>query len=284
MLSYQHGYHAGNHADILKHIVVGEIITAMQIKPTPMMMFDGFAGRGLYDLSDAYAQKTGEYQAGVASLWPLLSGEQTSVVDLPSGVKRWFEAIQHYNTASTLRFYPGSTALMALWQRDVDRVIASDLHPQEFQALRGNFRDYDVALHQRDAYEALGAFLPPKEHRGLIFLDPSFEDKREYKQVARAVIAQYARFPMGVYAIWYPILPAAQHEEIARLLTHSAVRNVLQVEMWGDFSSMQMQGSGLYIVNPPWHALEAIRASLTWLAQAMTSHAVVVRFHGLIPE
>ncbi|MDQ6990429.1 MAG: 23S rRNA (adenine(2030)-N(6))-methyltransferase RlmJ [Mariprofundaceae bacterium] len=260
MLSYQHSYHAGNHADILKHIILGDVVAGMQKKATPMFMLDAFAGRGMYDLHAEDAQKTHEFDTGVARLWPIQDD------DIPEGVARWKSLIEAENLDGGFSRFPGSTAMLAHMLRPMDRLAACDLHPQEFNALRQGFRSHRrFSLHKRDAYEALHAFLPPKEKRGLIFLDPSFEDKTEYQGIAESIADIYAHFRAGVYVIWYPILPAGREIELFRAFKKSAIRNILRVEMRGHFPDMQMQGSGLLIVNPPWHAQAAMQASLSWI-------------------
>ncbi|MDQ6974876.1 MAG: 23S rRNA (adenine(2030)-N(6))-methyltransferase RlmJ, partial [Mariprofundaceae bacterium] len=260
MLSYQHSYHAGNHADILKHIILGDVVAGMQKKNTPMFMLDAFAGRGIYDLHDKDAQKTHEFDTGVARLWPIQD------YPLPEGVARWKALIQVENADGGFSRFPGSTAMLAHMLRPTDRLVACDLHPQEFDALRQGFRSHRrFSFHQRDAYEALRAFLPPKEKRGLVFLDPSFENKLEYQLVAKAIADIHPHFQAGVYVIWYPILPAGRELDLFRTFKKSTVRNILRIEMRGDFPDMQMQGSGLLIINPPWHAQAAMQASLAWI-------------------
>jgi len=162
--------------------------------------------------------------------------------------------------------FPGSTAMLASMLRPTDRLVACDLHPQEFDALRQGFRSHRrFSLQKIDAYQALRAFLPPKEKRGLIVLDPSFEDKSEYQGIAEAVTHAYKHFRAGVYVIWYPILPAGRELDLFRTFKKSTVRNILRLEMRGHFPDMQMQGSGLLIINPPWHAQAAMQASLSWI-------------------
>ncbi|MBL1352658.1 MAG: 23S rRNA (adenine(2030)-N(6))-methyltransferase RlmJ [Zetaproteobacteria bacterium] len=260
MLSYQHSYHAGNHADILKHIILGDVVAGMQKKDTPMFMLDGFAGRGIYDLNAKDAQKKHEFDTGVARLWPIQEKK------LPEGIQRWKALIESENPKGGFSRLPGSTAMLASMLRSTDRLAACDLHPQEFDALRQGFRAHRrFSFHKRDAYETLRAFLPPKEKRGLIFLDPSFEDKLEYQRVAEAIADIYPHFRAGVYVVWYPILPAGRESDLFRAFKKSEIRNILRIEMSGDFPDMQMQGSGMLIVNPPWHAQAQMKASLAWV-------------------
>ena len=278
MLSYQHTYHAGNHADIFKHILLSTVIAGMQHKDTGMMMLDGFAGRGVYDLSSEQAKKTEEMQSGIAALWPLKH-------DIPDPMRHWQQCMQSYNSDNRLQYYPGSTALFASMKRPQDRLLACDLHPQEFDALRQNFRSQrGFSLHKKDAYEALRAFLPPKEKRGLVFLDPSFEEKDEYQHIAEAVIQSYAHFRAGVFVIWYPLLPAKHEQDMLHIFQDSGIQKILRIEASGHFPDMQMQGSGLLIINPPWHAEQAMQQSLAWLKEAYPSQHIQTLYRWLVPE
>jgi len=281
MLSYQHTYHAGNHADALKHIMLGEIVAGMQQKASPLFMLDAFASRGVYELTSDEALKNCEFDTGIGKLWPLRSGTA------PAGVARWFARIEAENRDAKLHRFPGSTALLAAMLRESDRLAACDLHPQEFQALRQSFQsNRKLALHKRDAFEALGALLPPKEKRGMVFLDPSYENKDEYSNIARAVAAVYPHFSSGVYVIWYPLLPAARHLDLFAACKRSGIRNILRIELdcGTSFPNMQMHGSGLLIVNPPWHALDAMQTSLQWLCENLTNHTGQTNFQWLVPE
>ncbi len=285
MLSYQHSYHAGNHADVLKHILLGDIVAGMQKKASPLFLFDTFASRGMYDLTSLEALKNREFDTGIGRLWPLRHAS------VPAGVARWFRLIAHENATGGFARFPGSTALLASLLRDSDRLAACDLHPQEFTGLRNNFHgSRSIALHQRDAIEALGALLPPKEKRGLVFLDPSYENKDEYRRIACAVADIYPHFRAGVYVIWYPLLPTGRHNDLFDVLKRSGIRNILSVALdcGGCFPAMQMSGSGLLIINPPWHARDAMQASLGWIARHLTGEGehgeIKSGFDWLVPE
>ncbi len=281
MLSYQHTYHAGNHADVLKHIILGDVVAAMQKKSTPMFLFDAFASRGIYDLTSVEALKNCEFNTGIGKLWPLK--DQSN----PLGITRWFRLIKRENLDNTFNRFPGSTALLASMLREDDRLAACDLHPQEFEGLRHSINSSrKLALHKRDAFEALGALLPPKEKRGVVFIDPSYEDKSEYQKVAETISATYPHFRAGVYVIWYPLLPAARHHELFKAFKRSAIRNILRVELdcGNSFPDMQMHGSGMLIVNPPWHAKQDIQSSLHWINKYLTDGAGKTHFSWLVPE
>jgi len=286
MLSYQHAYHAGNHADVLKHILLADIVAGMHNKTSPLFLFDVFASRGIYDLTSPEALKNREFETGIGRLWPMRQEA------LPTGVARWFRLIEHENSAGGFDRFPGSTALFASMLRDCDRLAACDLHPQEFEALRNSFdSSRRLSLHKRDAFEALGALLPPKEKRGLVFLDPSYENKDEYKTVAGAVAGAHRHFRAGVYVLWYPLLPAGRHHDLLNSLKRSGIRKILRVELdCSDFfPAMQMFGSGLLIINPPWHAMDAMQASLKWIVGALSANKknagnIKPSFGWLVPE
>jgi len=281
MLSYQHSYHAGNHADVLKHVILGDLVAGMQKKETPLFLFDAFASRGIYDLDSPEALKNREFDTGIGKLWPLRHYKN------PQGVERWFKLIASENVDGNFTRFPGSTAMLNSMMRDSDRLAACDLHPQEFEGLRASFNSSRrFSLHKRDAFEALKGLLPPKEKRGLIFLDPSYEIKEEYRDIAKAVILAQRRFATGVYVIWYPLLPAERHEELFNGLKRSGIRKIFRVELdcRDCFPEMQMSGSGLLIINPPWHAQQAMKDSLNWICEHLTDGNGGKHFGWLVPE
>lgn len=281
MLSYQHTYHAGNHADVLKHILLGDIIAGMQRKAAPIFMLDAFASRGLFDLASPEALKNREFDTGIGLLWPKRNDPKTK------GVARWFRLIAQHNPDGGFTRYPGSTAVLASMLREEDRLAACDLHPQEFDGLRGSLvSGRNMAFHKRDAFEAIKGLLPPKEKRGLLFLDPSYENKQEYRAVARAAAETGRRFPACVQAIWYPLLPAGRHNDLFAELKRSGLRKILRIELdCGElFPQMQMHGSGLLVVNPPWHGEDAMKSSLAWIRKHLTNDRGMGRYEWLVPE
>ncbi|NWF37818.1 23S rRNA (adenine(2030)-N(6))-methyltransferase RlmJ [Mariprofundus sp. NF] len=281
MLSYQHSYHAGNHADVLKHIILGDVLAGMFNKEKPLFMLDAFASRGIYALDSEQALKNREFDSGIGKLWELRNYGN------PQGVARWFKLIATENPEGGFNRFPGSTALLHNMARELDRLTACDLHPQEFDKLRESFQaNRRFSLLKRDAFEALKALLPPKEKRGLIFLDPSYEIKEEYRAIAKAVTQAHRRFATGVYVIWYPLLPAERHLDLFRELKASGIRKILRVELdCGDcFPEMQMSGSGMLIVNPPWHAEQAMKDSLNWVCDHLTDGKGKKYFGWLVPE
>jgi len=281
MLSYQHTYHAGNHADVLKHVILGDLLTGMFNKETPLFLLDAFASRGIYDLESSEALKNREFDTGIGKLWPLRNYKN------PEGVERWFRLITSENPDGGFSRFPGSTALLHAMTRDFDRLAACDLHPQEFDSLRSSFQaSRRFSLLKRDAFETLKALLPPKEKRGLVFLDPSYEIKEEYRSVAKAVIDAHRRFATGVYVIWYPLLPAGRENDLFNELKSSGIRKIFRVELdCGDtFPDMQMNGSGMIIINPPWHAQQNMKSSLEWINEKLTGGKGHTHFGWMVPE
>ncbi len=281
MLSYQHTYHAGNHADVLKHIILGDVVAGMFNKETPLFLLDAFASRGIYDLNSAEALKNREFDTGIGKLWPLRHYKN------PEGVSRWFKLVASKNPDGIFSRFPGSTALLHDMARDHDRLSACDLHPQEFDNLRHSFQaSRRFNLLKRDAFEALKALLPPKEKRGLVFIDPSYEVKEQYRAVAKAVIEAHRRFATGVYVIWYPLLPANRHNDLLNDLKRSGIRKILRLELdcCETFPDMQMSGSGLLIVNPPWHAEQTMKESLDWICKHLTHGKGKKQFNWLVAE
>lgn len=258
MLSYQHGYHAGNFADVHKHAALSLVLNYLRRKPKPFTVFDLYAGRGRYDLQALEAQKTGEAEQGILRQWqqpwPELLGD-------------YRHALRALNPQSdTLRWYPGSPLITELLTRDGTDLVLCELHPQEFTALQQNFADHSrVHLHRRDALEAAHALLPPASRRGLVLIDPSYERAGDYDAVAEAVLRGARRWPSGVYMLWYPMLADGRHQKMLRRLCAAGLpwlRSELRVRPTG----MGMSGSGLLLLNPPYLLPDQLRALADWFA------------------
>jgi 23S rRNA (adenine2030-N6)-methyltransferase len=262
VLSYQHQYHAGNFADVHKHIALVALLRALQAKPAPLCYVDAHAGSGVYDLDSAEARKTGEADAGVCRLW------QTG--DLPETVNGYVAILRDLNTGSGLRRYPGSPALAAALLRDNDRAILMELHPRELEALRGCFKgDRRIAIHMRDSYEGLPALLPPPVKRGLVLLDPSYEIKSEYDDIAGLLQKAHRRWGNAVYLLWYPLLPEGRHRHLLKRMHDSGMHKILRSELRFPPREHGMYGSGLVIVNPPWRFDNELARAGEFLAQRL---------------
>lgn len=279
MLSYQHIYHAGNFADVQKHALLCQLLAALAHKEKPFFVLDAFAGRGGYDLSSAEAQKLGEFRHGIARIW--------GAADAPELLRGYLDAVTQYNGGDAqLHRYPGSPWLIRHLLRPQDRMACCELHPAEFEGLRHTIRsERRVQLYKQDAMTGIRAQLPPKERRGLLLIDPSYENKGEYEAVADAVIAASRHWREGIYAIWYPILAAGGHEKLRNRLKRSGIRKILDCSVTIDSAGEGMFGTGMIVINPPWHLDTQMKQLQPWLWQQLSrngggSHAV----RWLVPE
>lgn len=269
-MNYRHAFHAGNHADVLKHIVLLALCDALVAKPGACFALDTHAGRGLYRLDGEAAGKTGEALDGIARL-------QAEAPHEPL-VQRYLAAVRACRQRHGAHAYPGSPWLLAHALRAQDRIAACELHPEEAHVLREQFAgDPRVAVHQRDGYAALKALLPPRHGetrfgRGLVLVDPPYEAQLDEFDVALAALREaLARWPQGMVALWYPIKQRRALAAIQRRFAALEAKSILQAELLvrPDDSPLRMNGSGMLLLNPPWQfdrtlapALEAIRAAL----------------------
>lgn len=279
MLSYQHTYHAGNFADVHKHLVLCRTLAALTRKPAALMVLDSHAGRGGYDLASEAAARTAEFRDGIARLWAA-SEPAPALADYLALVRR-------YNPDGRLRRYPGSPLLARALLRPQDRLVLCEQHPQEIAALRQLIgADRQVAIHQRDGWEALGALLPPRAKRGLVLIDPSYEVKSDYRQLVDALARVHQRWRQGRILVWYPLLPAGRHHELLRRLSQSGLRSILRNELQirpaGDEHGLY--GSGLLLVNPPWPLAEQLPALTTGLARLLAQGETRATTDWLVPE
>lgn len=276
MLSYQHGFHAGNVADVHKHLALTLLLTELTRKETPLAYLDTHAGRGLYDLTTPQALKTAEHAAGIGRLW--------SAAPPAAPLAPYLSVVARFNPDGRLRHYPGSPAIAAALLRPQDRALLCERHPAELAALRAQFRgDRRIAIHARDALEGLRALAPPRENRGLALIDPSYEVKSDYPQVAEALIEARKHWRAGVFALWYPLLAAARHTALLAALERSGQRKVLHAELRlaPHPRGLGLHGSGLLIANPPWPFEAALSAAGEALAPLLGgSH----HLEWLVPE
>jgi len=255
MLSYQHEYHAGSFADVHKHLCLRVLFEALLRKDKPVCYIDCHGGAALYDLNSREARRTAEHVAGIGRLWPGGAGHTAPAL------AAYLAAVASLNEDGRLRYYPGSPALAGRWLRPWDKAILLELHPQAQWALKTTFRaDSRIAVHARDCYEGLPALVPPTIRRGLVLLDPSYEVKQEYRDIAVLARKSHQRWPNAIYAIWYPLLPAARHLELLAALEQSGIRNILVTELVvnNNCETSGMYGSGMAIVNAPWQTDSAL--------------------------
>jgi len=262
MLSYQHGYHAGGFADVIKHVTLTRLLNYLILKDKPLFYLETHAGRGLYDLKDKQALKTGEALDGIQVAWSHRRA-------LPAVFSSYMELISQLNQADTLRYYPGSPIIASTLLRAKDRQFYCELHPQEFEHLKripkGGKR---VHVSQTDGIKELSALVPPPERRGLIFLDPSYEVKSEYSTIPEALKVAYRRFLTGVYCLWYPLIDDRLHSTLLRRLNVIGAKNHLRLEFYLNNKIGQgMTGTGLWIINPPYLLSAEIKMALESMCQ-----------------
>ncbi|HSC76651.1 MAG TPA: 23S rRNA (adenine(2030)-N(6))-methyltransferase RlmJ [Pseudomonadales bacterium] len=265
MLSYQHGFHAGNIADVLKHAVLCQVIDYLLQKNKPFYFHDTHAGRGLYDLTHPVAQKTGEYRNGIARIW--------NRRDYPAALLPYIRTLQDFNSGAGLRMYAGSSLLAQRMMTGADRLAANELHPQEFQALRDNAQGLrNLRVSQQDGYAALKAALPPPEKRGLVLIDPSYELLADDVAVVNALREALKRFATGIYLVWYPVVEPARARKMVRAISALSKEKVLQLELFMRepvAGSGGMAGSGMLVINPPWQLDTLMQEALPWLVKQL---------------
>ncbi len=247
-MNYRHAFHAGNFADCMKHAVLVWLLRALARKDKAFAVLDSHAGIGRYDLSAGPAERTGEWRAGIGRL---RGGAAPELADYLGVVER-------------LGLYPGSPAIVRALLRPGDRLVCCELHPEDAMALKRAFRgDPQVAVHQRDAWEAMGALLPFPERRGLVLIDPPYEAVDEFDRVAAALVAAHRRFPGGVLAAWYPIKARAAVRGLHDALRAAGVRDVVAAEIFlrEPLDASRLNGCGMLLVNPPF-GFEAAMAEM----------------------
>jgi 23S rRNA (adenine2030-N6)-methyltransferase len=260
MLAYRHLFHAGNFADVFKHSLLTRLVLAFEKKDKPFFVLDTHAGIGRYDLTHEWAQKNAEYKDGIAMIW----GRK----DVPDEFIPYFEAIRGENAGTALRFYPGSPRIVRRLLRPFDRMVLVELNKKDCENLGGLFGgDRQTAVHLMDGYQSLRAFLPPKERRGLIFIDSSFDRAREFARLTQGLVEAHRRFATGVYALWYPLMEPLAMRAFERGMAETGIRKILQLEISvlpEDWSG-GMRGCGMLVVNPPFGFEPEARSMLKWL-------------------
>ncbi|WP_300301848.1 23S rRNA (adenine(2030)-N(6))-methyltransferase RlmJ [Ferrovibrio sp.] len=269
-MNYRHAFHAGNVGDVLKHVVLLELLAALHRKPNPVHLLDTHAGIGLYDLASDEAQRGGEYRLGVGAVLADPAAHRV----LP----RYVAALKALNPelapgGAGLRRYPGSPWLLKQSLRDGDRLTLCELHPQDAETLKQNIgRDPRVAVHHRDGFAALKALLPPTPRRGLALIDPAYEAKDEFAVLSKAVLAGLQRWPVGQFAIWYPIkeqkMVDAWKADLAKQLKTETL--AIELTIRAAKEPKQMNGSGLLLVNPPWQIEQTLQPMLDFLKSRLT--------------
>lgn len=268
MLSYLHAYHAGNYADVLKHIVLVQVLQYLTVKDKPLCYIDTHSGAGTYKLNSKESAKTEEYQQGIGALWTL----DTSAPALTA----YLQQVQQANRTQELRVYPGSGMIAAQLLRSIDRLILCELHPRESQALGKAFAKHkNVHCYAEDGFAKAIASVPPIERRGVMLIDPAYEVKADYARVVEHLQQCHRRFATGVYLLWYPIADVTRTERMLKSIRNSGIRNIDQYElgMDEDHSKEGMTGTGMVVVNPTFGLAAAMQECLPVLAAKLGEKA-----------
>jgi len=278
-MNYRHAFHAGNFADIHKHAVLAWILTYLRGKPAPFRVIDTHAGQGRYDLFSGDARRGGEWRDGIGLIWKLRA-ERGAVHEF---LAPYLDVVSEFNPRGELRIYPGSPLICAALLRPQDRLVACELEPRSATvlaaALRGERRAKVVAI---DGWTALGAYVPPKERRGLVLVDPPFEDRDEFQRLSDRLAAAYRKWPGGIYMAWYPIKETKQPDALVRQVRRFAGAKMLRSELILPQPRRQggLRGSGLLLINPPFTLEPQLRGFLPALGEYLSSTAAAVRTIG----
>jgi 23S rRNA (adenine2030-N6)-methyltransferase len=256
-MNYRHAFHAGNFADVLKHVVLMMLVEHLKKKPAPFFYLDTHAGGGRYDLSQGESQRSGEYKLGIGRV---LEFPETA---LPPEIADYARLVRVCAGPgrSPITAYPGSPTIVAQLRRPTDRMVMAETHAREAQTLRAEFaRERLASVLEGDGYAAMKAELPPREKRGLVLIDPPFESDGEFDKVLAALEMAYERWPTGMYCVWYPLTERAAPQRFRRELERTGIRKVLDVRLsvLPDDSPAGMRGAGLLIISPPWQLDERL--------------------------
>jgi len=265
MLSYRHAFHAGNHADVLKHYVLGLVLAYTAQKDKPFWYIDTHAGAGMYSLSEGYATQNAEFEQGINKLM--------AAKNLPKPLADYVAQIQSFN-AGSMALYPGSPSIAELYLRADDRMRLFELHPNDYKILYENFHGLgkQVKIEMQNGFAGIKACLPPRPRRAVVLIDPPYEDKQDYEYVVDTIKDSLKRFPTGTYIVWYPILQRPEPAEMLDSLKQLNVPDWLHVSMTINAPSPEgygMHGSGLFIINPPWTLPNTLAETMPILTQLL---------------
>ncbi|HRH81722.1 MAG TPA: 23S rRNA (adenine(2030)-N(6))-methyltransferase RlmJ [Thiobacillaceae bacterium] len=270
MLSYRHAFHAGNHADVLKHCLLVHLLTYLNEKDKPWWYVDTHAGAGIYDLQSDAARKLGEFETGIGRLW--------DATDLPAPLAEYMGLVRALNPDGRLRLYPGSPWLAGRLMRRGDQLRLYELHGSDAPLLHHALEPAGrtAKVEQADGLTALKAVLPPPSRRGLVLIDPSYELKEDYRRVITAVKEGLSRFATGIYVLWYPMLQRMESRDLPERLKRLPAKRWLHVSLQVRAAARDgfgMHGSGLFVINPPWVTAELMASVLPYLARHLGQDA-----------
>jgi 23S rRNA (adenine2030-N6)-methyltransferase len=271
-MNYRHAFHAGGFADVIKHIVLVRILTHLQEKQAAFRVIDSHAGAGLYDLTGDEARRGGEWLTGIARIMQARFSETTGPL-----LKPYLDIVRAFNPARDLEAYPGSPLIARALLRPQDRLVACEVEPKArkrlIDALR---RDTQARVVDLDGWVALPAFVPPKERRGLVLIDPSFEQKDEFERLAEGFSQAYAKWPTGCYLLWYPVKSRRATDSLARHVAETAAAASdpgkclrLEFSVAPQQAGSTLTSAGLLVVNPPWRLAAELKAILPELEKPL---------------
>lgn len=265
-MNYRHAYHAGNFADVLKHVILARVITYMKLKPQPFRVIDLHAGAGCYDLAGVEAGKTGEWHDGIGRLMN---------ADLPDDVAAllapYIDTVSALNAPGELNDYPGSPLIARALMRDIDTLVANELHPEEVALLKSTLRRSNCTITTLDAWTAIKSLLPPQERRGVVLIDPPFEKSDEFDRLVDALRDGLQRFANGVYIVWYPIKNAAAADRLVARAGQLGCTKLLDVRLRiGEvFPGLGLTETGVLLINPPFSLQGELSAVLPELVACL---------------
>jgi 23S rRNA (adenine2030-N6)-methyltransferase len=279
LLSYRHAFHAGNFADVLKHSVLSLILDYMTRKEKGFCYIDSHSGAGIYQLTDDYAQKTGEYKEGIAKIF--------NDNNAPEPLEPLLSLITQLNPNGELSFYPGSPGIAKGFVRRQDSSHLFELHPTDHNHLQEFCQRWKkVFIKQSDGYKGLLGLLPPPSRRGVVLIDPPYEIKEDYTKAVETIIKAYSKFSTGTYVLWYPVVTRSLITTMIDTFISSHVKNLLQVELCltNDTEGYGMTGTGLFIVNPPWQLTSQLEDILPYLTKTLGTKESSYVLQQLIKE
>lgn len=280
MLSYRHQFHAGNVSDVFKHAILTRLLLALAKKDKPFFYLDTHAGLGRYDLTHPWSQKTAEWRHGIGRVW--------ARADAPAALQPYLEIIRAENPDGHLHCYPGSPWIARQLMRPDDRLVLCELNKDDCAELKTVFASArHTAIHNQDGFQAIRGYLPPKERRGLTFIDAAFDQADEFGRITRAVKEACTRFATGMIAVWYPLMAPAAMQAFARSLQSIGLPKTLQLELsvYPEDWTAHIRGSGMIVVNPPFGLDRETPPLLDWLWRALSAEQQGgTRCDWLVPE
>jgi len=279
MLSYRHSFHAGNPADVLKHLVLAQVLSYQTIKDKPLDYIDTHSGAGFFELASADAQKTQEFQDGIAKLYQHSSDHEA--------LNDYIALIKSFNEQGELAFYPGSPKIAEHYLRRQDKGWFFELHPRDLVLLEENMQGKrSIRVRGENGFAGLIGLLPPASRRACVLIDPPYEIKDDYDTVVQTLVKTYQRFATGTYMIWYPVVDRERIDRMEEGLIASGMRNIQLFELatQADTDVHGMTASGMIVINPPWKLKQTMDTVLPELVDLLSDASGFYRSEQLVEE